>query len=394
MRALREAVAAQGRVGGTIVLIDAEEHSPPGLDRMCVRAHPPLPDDEGLRDAVRSALAEIQDVDVELTRESSRAILANLRGLTRAQARQAILEVVSADKKLDGSDIAGVLKAKRRSLGGSGLLEFVESPADMNEIGGLSQLKRWLKERDQSLSERARLYGITPPRGILLLGVQGAGKSLCAKAVATAWQRPLLRLDPGVLYDRYVGESERRLRDALRQTEAMSPVVLWIDEIEKAFASAAAQSTDGGLSQRMFGTLLTWMQEHDEPVFMVATANNIEALPPELLRKGRFDEIFFVDLPDAEARKRIFEIHLRRRRRNPDAFDLDLLSARAEGYSGAEIEQCVVAALHTAFSEGAPDVTTEHLVRAVEISPPLSRTMAERLSHLRRWAQGRCVPAD
>jgi SpoVK/Ycf46/Vps4 family AAA+-type ATPase len=228
---------------------------------------------------------------------------------------------------------------------------------------------------------------------VLLLGVQGAGKSLAAKAIATAWTRPLMRLDPSALYDKYVGESEGRLRDALRQAEAMSPVVLWIDEIEKGFASAAGQSTDGGLSRRMFGTLLTWMQEHTHPVFLVATANDIEALPPELLRKGRFDEIFFVDLPTREGRREVFEIHLRRRKQDPARFELGALADASEGFSGAEIEQAVIAALQEAYPTRAA-LTTERVLKEVRQSPPLSVTMRERIEALRGWAHGRCVPAE
>jgi SpoVK/Ycf46/Vps4 family AAA+-type ATPase len=224
--------------------------------------------------------------------------------------------------------------------------------------------------------------------------VQGAGKSLCAKAIATAWRRPLLRLDPSVLYDRYIGESERRLREALKQAELMAPVVLWIDEIEKGFASAASQSIDGGLSQRMFGTLLTWMQDHTHPVFLAATANNVQALPPELLRKGRFDEIFFVDLPSEAARRAIFEIHLRKRGRDASSIDVGLLASISEGYSGSEIEQAVKSALHEAFGTKSGAVTTALLRRTLEESPPLSVTMQERISALRGWAQGRCVPAE
>ena len=226
---------------------------------------------------------------------------------------------------------------------------------------------------------------------MLLLGVQGAGKSLCAKAIATAWGRPLLRLDPGTLYDRYVGESERRLREALHQAEMMAPLVLWIDEIEKGFASAASQSTDGGLSQRMFGTLLTWMQDHEARVFLVATANNIDALPPELLRKGRFDQIFFVDLPGQTARKQILRIPIARRNRDPGKFDLARLSASSDGYSGAEIEQAIIAALHEAYA-AKRDLTTDAIAAALAESPPLSVTMAERITALRQWAQDRCVP--
>jgi SpoVK/Ycf46/Vps4 family AAA+-type ATPase len=223
--------------------------------------------------------------------------------------------------------------------------------------------------------------------------VQGAGKSLCAKAIATAWHQPLLRLDPSTLFNSYIGESERNLREALRQSEMMSPVVLWIDEIEKGFASAASQSTDGGLSKRMFGTLLTWLQEHEAPVFVVATANDIEALPPELLRKGRFDEIFFVDLPSRDVRKEIFAIHLKKRKRDPKTFDLGALAEASEGFSGSEIEQAVVSTLHEVYADKTR-LDTERILSALRNSPPLSVTLAERVQCLRAWAEGRCVPAD
>jgi SpoVK/Ycf46/Vps4 family AAA+-type ATPase len=228
---------------------------------------------------------------------------------------------------------------------------------------------------------------------VLLLGVQGAGKSLAARAIATAWRRPLMRLDPGTLYDRYIGESESRLRSALRQAEGMAPVILWVDEIEKGFAGAAGQSVDGGLSRRMFGTLLTWMQEHTAPVFLVATANDIAALPPELLRKGRFDETFFVDLPGPDARREIFKIHLKRRNQDPAGFDLPALAAAADGYSGAEIEAALLAMLHRVLS-GKCHVCTSALLDALRDSPPLSVTMREHVLALRSWARGRCVPAD
>lgn len=396
LRAWREAVEKLRRVGGVMVMIDSTDHVPSIVAGNSTRATIPLPDDEELESVLRSTLrhaARQQPVEVEITRSELTAIIANLRGLTRRQARQVILDVVSEDRRFDSSDLAGILSAKRQLLQTSGLLEYVESPASMDHIGGLDKLKSWLAARERGFSEKARDFGIDAPKGMLLLGIQGAGKSLCAKAVATAWKRPLLRLDPGVLYDRFVGESESRLRTALQQAEAMAPIVLWIDEIEKAFASAASQSTDGGLSQRMFGTLLTWMQEHRAPVFLVATANNIDALPPELLRKGRFDEIFFVDLPSADARRQIFEVHLRRRKRDPAAFDFLRLIKASEGYSGAEIEQGILSALHGAFSQQA-DIDTTRLVAALENSPPLSVTMAERIASLREWAKGRCAPAE
>ncbi|MEL7238614.1 MAG: AAA family ATPase, partial [Planctomycetota bacterium] len=221
----------------------------------------------------------------------------------------------------------------------------------------------------------------------------GAGKSLASKAVATAWKRPLLRMDVGALYDKYIGQSERQLREALRQAEMMSPCILWIDEIEKAFAGAASQSTDGGLSRRMFGALLTWMQEHREPVFLIATANDVSALPPELLRKGRFDEIFFVDLPDAAAREMIFGIHLRKRERKLDSFDLRKLAKEADGFSGAEIEQAIVSGLYAAYADRR-EMTQDDIVKALRTSPPLSVTRREHIEELRAWAKDRCVPAD
>ena len=242
-------------------------------------------------------------------------------------------------------------------------------------------------------TSKAEEFGLRPAKGVLMLGVQGAGKSLCAKAIATAWHQPLLRMDPGTLYASFVGESERNLRDALRQVEAMAPVVLWIDEIEKGFASAASQSTDGGLSKRMFGTLLTWLQEREAPVFVVATANDIGALPPELLRKGRFDEIFFVDLPSEDVRKEIFAIHLSKRKRDPNKFDLSALAQASDGYSGAEIEQAILSALHESYA-AKKGLSTEPILRALETSPPLSVTLAEQVQSLRTWAKGRCVPAD
>ena len=242
-------------------------------------------------------------------------------------------------------------------------------------------------------SRQAREFGLDAPRGMLLLGVQGCGKSLCAKAVAADWNLPLLRLDPGVLYQRFVGESERTLRDALAQAEAMAPVVLWIDEIEKAFASSHTDSSDGGLSQRMFGTFLSWLQDHRYPIFTVATANDVSALPPELLRKGRFDEVFFVDLPNAAAREKILAVHLQRRKRDPQQFNTLHIATAIEGFSGAEIEQLVVAAMYDAFA-AEQELREEHLLRAASRTRPLAVLAAERIAELRDWAQNRCVAAD
>lgn len=381
---------------GRLVIIDHHTTLPAALGAAAVKLEISLPDEQEIEAISLGVLRRMhrqKPIRLDISRKAMEAIYRNLRGLTRRQVERLIMEAVADDRLLTSSDLDSILARKRQLVAGDGLLEFVQAPTDMAEIGGLGRLKTWLRNREAALSDKAREFGLSPPRGVLMLGVQGAGKSLCTKAIATAWRRPLLRLDPSVLYDRYIGESERRLRDALRSAEMMAPIVLWIDEIEKGFASAASHSIDGGLSQRMFGTLLTWMQEHAAPVFLAATANDIEALPPELLRKGRFDEIFFVDLPGEASRRMIFEIHLKKRGRDAATFDTGALAKASEGYSGAEIEQGVIAALHEAFATKS-DVTTESVRRAIEGSPPLSVTMAEKIADLREWAKGRCMPAE
>jgi len=396
LRALRELIASAGRWNSHVVLIDHNSKLPMVIEAFTTPFELSMPSTEEIEAMIRSTLKRLhrdKPIEIKLLNSEYQMILKNLAGLPLRQAEQIILDVVADDRRLDADDLNRVLASKRQLLSRDRMLDFVESPATLDDVGGLVNLKKWLKERERSFGAEAESFGLTPPRGVLMLGVQGAGKSLCAKAIATAWGRPLLRMDTGSLYDRYVGESERRLRAALKQAEAVAPVVLWIDEIEKAFASAAAQSTDGGLSQRMFGTLLTWMQDHTAPVFLVATANNIDALPPELLRKGRFDEIFFVDLPNDDARRQIFEIHLRRRDRDPAKFDMDALVLASDGFSGAEIEQAVLSALHSAFSDRR-QITTDRLVSAIKRSPPLSVTMAEKVATLRAWARNRCLHAD
>ena len=390
-----EAAAAGGAVG-RLVLIDYREDLPEVLRGQATRLELPTPEEAEIEQLVMRTLRHVhrvRPIKLDMSKTEMRTVVQNLRGLSRRQIAQVVSEAALDDQKFSAQDLPLILRRKRELVRSEGLLEFVQAPTDMGQIGGLGRLKGWLAERERALSEEARKFGIDPPRGVLMLGVQGAGKSLCAKAIATAWGRPLMRLDPSVLYDRYIGESLRRLRDALRQAEMMAPVVLWIDEIEKGFASAASRSIDGGLSQRMFGTLLTWMQEHAAPVFLAATANDIEALPPELLRKGRFDEIFFVDLPGDEARRSIFAIHLKKRGRDPGKFDLGALSSAATGYSGAEIEQAVIAGLHGAFSSKC-ELSTVLLLKALKCSPPLSVTMAEKIGDLREWSKGRCAAAE
>ncbi|MBA7651635.1 ATP-dependent zinc metalloprotease FtsH [subsurface metagenome] len=396
LRALRDLIEHFEKNGSTLVMIDSDDKLPEVVRSYARPFEISFPDQQELKDIVRKTLQRFhrkKPIEVGITQKGLDTIVRNLRGLTRRQAKRIIIDTVADDRRFDDNDINLVIASKRRMIQRGALLEYIQIPLDLSEIGGMRRLKKWLSQRKDAFGSEATEFGLEAPRGVLMLGVQGAGKSLCAKAIATAWHQPLLRMDPGTLFNSYIGESERNLREALRQTEMMSPVVLWIDEIEKGFASAASQSTDGGLSKRMFGTLLTWLQEREAPVFVIATANDIEALPPELLRKGRFDEIFFVDLPSPDVRREIFAIHLKKRKRDPKKFDLGALAEASEGYSGSEIEQAVVSALHGAYADKA-DLNTERILSALRASPPLSVTLAEKVQCLRAWAEDRCVPAD
>jgi AAA+ superfamily predicted ATPase len=396
LRLLRDTIRRIQKNDGVLIMIDHEGKLPEVIRSYTLPFELTLPTAGEIEALVKRTLRRIhrkKPIEVGITRRGMNAIVRNLRGLTRRQAQQLIQEAVADDRRFDDEDVNVILAGKRRVMQGDGLLEYIQTPLDLDQIGGMKNLKRWLRQRKNALAPEARDFGIDAPRGVLMLGVQGAGKSLCAKAIATAWQQPLLRMDCGALYNSYIGESERNLRQALKQAECMAPVILWIDEIEKAFASAASQSSDGGLSKRMFATLLTWMQDHEAPVFLAATANDIEALPPELLRKGRFDEIFFVGLPGKAARRKILEIHLDKRGRDPSQFRLDELTAASQGFSGAEIEQAVVSALHEAYTSGR-ELDSDMILAALQTSPPISVVMAEKIDALYRWAEGRCVPAD
>jgi hypothetical protein len=383
VRCLREVIEHCRRTRSHLILIDHQQGLPEIISSTALKVSVPRPDAAELEGIAKDTLRKYKDEEqaqIRISKGDFADVVHNLRGLTRLQAAQLIADAVADDNTFAADDIPGLLNRKRRLLKQEGILEDLEVDLDLEAVAGYGHLKEWLANRREFKGK-----GLPPPRGVLLLGVPGAGKSLCAKAVAGSWRRPLLRLDAGALYDQYIGESERRLRSALDQAMAMAPCVLWIDEIEKAFAGAAARSSDGGLSQRMFGTLLNWMQERSDPVFLVATANDIEALPPELLRKGRFDEIFFVDLPDAETRSAIFAVHLKRL-----AYDLAGFAAISDGFSGAEIEQALIAA---GYSAGGGIPGADAIISQLQRSPPLSTTMAERIATLRQWATGRCVPA-
>ncbi len=317
-------------------------------------------------------------------------LIGNLTGLTFTDVKRLLRNAIYSDGAITHTDIPAVQKAKYDLLGQDGLISFEYDTAHFSDVGGMRHLKDWLEKRHEHFINPDADRSSNPPKGILLVGVQGGGKSLTAKAVAGVWGVPLLRLDFGVLYNKYFGETEKNIRDALKLAESMSPCVLWIDEIEKGISTG---SYDNGTSQRVLGTLLTWMAESKQHVFIVATANDIQSLPPELIRKGRLDEIFFVDLPSSETRGEIFNIHLNKRDHDQENFDLKKLIEHSEGFSGAEIEQAIVSAFYSAHSEQ-QSLNTLHLLEELLRTKPLSVVMAEKIQRLRRWAEERTVPVD
>jgi len=352
---------------------------------------PTLGDLDGLLTRIGDSVRSQQGMHVDLTAEARERVLKAALGLTLSEAENVFAKCLVEKACFDIDLIIG---EKKQLIRKSGILEYFDTQEQVADIGGMGVLKRWLESRSPAFTEKAQRFGLPAPRGVLLLGVQGCGKSLTAKAVAQLWQLPLLRLDVGRIFSGLVGSSEQNIRRAIQMSETVAPCVLWIDEIEKALAGVQSSAlSDAGVTSRIFATINTWMQEKTKPVFVVATANDISQLPPELLRKGRFDEIFFVDLPSEGERREIFEIHLRRRKRDPSQFDLDRLAKEANGFSGSEIEQAVISALYTAF-EHDRDITTEDVSAAIKETVPLSLTMREDIDLVRRWAKGRARPAS
>jgi SpoVK/Ycf46/Vps4 family AAA+-type ATPase len=291
-------------------------------------------------------------------------------------------------------DLETILEEKKQIIRKSGILEYYEHREEFSDIGGMETLKDWLVKRRHAFSSRARDFGLPLPKGILLIGVPGTGKSLTAKAVGALWQMPLLRLDVGKVFGGLVGSSEENIRNVIKTAEAIAPAILWIDELEKGFSGTGSSGqTDGGTTSRVFGSFITWLQEKTSPVFVIATANNVQQLPPELLRKGRFDEIFFCDLPDREDRKSIIDIHLRKKNRDPGQFDIDRLADATAEYSGAEMEQAVIAALYDAFDTG-NDLTSDGLLHTLGEIVPLAVTMREQIDAMREWARTRARMAS
>jgi len=393
LRLLREIVQRLDSAEHTLVLVGAGYELPPELAASVTRYELELPNAEAIAAMVREEAFNYSRENgrrVAIDAEAARAVVRNLTGLNQDDARRIVRKLIYHDGALTAADLPELARAKYQLLDRDGLLHFEYDTAQLANIAGLARLKQWIAQRKPAFLGEMQAAKLDPPKGALLLGVQGCGKSLAAKATAGGFGVPLLRLDIGTLYNKYHGETERNLREALKNAELLAPCVLWIDEIEKALAT---DSADDGVSRRVLGYLLTWMAERKAPVFMVATANDVTALPAELLRKGRFDEVFFVDLPDAHTRAEIFAMHIARRDLRASDYDTQTLAAATEGFSGAEIEQVVVAALYAAAADkSAP--TQQHLLAEVGNTRPLSTLMAERVGALREWARGRTVPAD
>ena len=394
VRALKEIALGYDYLGHTVLMLSARLELPEELVPFSARFELPMPDAAELEQIVREEAAnwtrDHDGVKVVTHRSTLDRITRALAGLPITDARRLARNAIYDDGALTESDLPEINRAKFEMLGMDGMLGFEYDTESFGAVGGLQRLKTWLDQRRPAFEGDPAAAGLDPPRGILLLGVQGSGKSLAAKATAGVWGVPLLRLDFGALYNKFFGESERNLRNALQTAELMSPCVLWVDEIEKGLSIG---DNEGGTSRRILGTLLTWMADRAAPVFLVATANDISSLPRELVRKGRLDEIFFVDLPATEIRAEIFRIHLAKRDQSPADFDLARLAAETEGFSGAEIEAAVVAGLYSAVARK-ESLTTDHLRAEIANTRPLSTVMAEQVAALRRWAEARTVPAD
>jgi SpoVK/Ycf46/Vps4 family AAA+-type ATPase len=394
LRMIREIAMEYHKCERTLVFVSNQIELPSELQRMSASFKLSLPDQNQLRQLFKEEMElwanRNEGMRLSGKQEAAELLIQHLVGMSKDDARRLIRQSMEIDGAITMEDVARVLKHKHESLG-AGVLALEMDTGSFKDVGGQQQFKRWLELRRAPFVGDASAMGLDIPKGVLLLGVQGGGKSLAAKALAGSWGLPLLRLDFGALYNKFHGETERNVREALDTAGSMAPCILWIDEIEKGLSTDEG-SSDGGVSRRVLGSLLTWMSERKKRVFLVATANNIEHLPPELLRKGRFDEIFFVDLPDQATRIDIFRIHLTRRKHEPNAFDLAELANQAEGFSGAEIEQAVVASLYEAHATSSL-LTTEHILGELKRTKPLSIVRAEEMRALRDWASDRTVMA-
>jgi SpoVK/Ycf46/Vps4 family AAA+-type ATPase len=382
----------------TVIITAPSITIPPELGSLVEFLELPLPDKPRLRqiiDEMTVRVGKTRTLKRTLDASGLDAMANNLRGLTEEEAERAASQAIVARYGVTPETVTDVLQAKKELLRHSGMLEFIDESENLGSVGGLDNLKRWLAQRRGTWEDAAREFGLEPPRGAIILGVQGCGKSMCARAIAGEWKLPLVKFDTAAIFDKYIGETEKRIQKVFRVAEGLAPCVFWIDELEKVFAGSGpdSASVDAGVSSRILAAFLSWMQDRKAPVFVAATCNNVTVLPPELIRKGRFDELFFVDLPNQAERKQIFAIHLARRKRNPAEFDLDRVAAAAKGYSGAEIEAAVQTALYAAFASKQA-VNSQGLLDALKATVPLSITRSEEIEDLRAWATQRAVPAS
>ena len=388
VRQLRDMTADLASRRQCLILVSPTATVPRELEKDIVVVDLPLPQVKEIARLFHTLLrGEGLEVDVDLFERFVKASL----GLTEEEIKRVYSKVLLQSGTFAEDQLAQVIAEKSQIIRRSEFLEFHDLADSFGDVGGLDNLKRWLEARERSFTERARQFGLPQPKGVFLVGVQGCGKSLTAKAVASLWRVPLLRLDVGALLASQ-GTTEEGLRNTIRIAESLAPTVLWVDEIEKGFAGVSSGSSDTAAATRVFGNFVTWLQEKKAPVFVVATANEVRNLPPELLRKGRFDEIFFVDLPNVHERQTILEIHLRRAGRAPAAFDTWALAEITEKFSGAELEQAVTAGLYEAFARD-HEVQTSDIVRAVRATVPLAVTMDQQIKELREWARTRTRPA-
>lgn len=394
IRRLRDLTLALKKSFKTIVILAPVLKLPLELEKEITVVEYSLPTLKDLDDLLESIMQSVKSnnqVDVNLSHEEREHILKAAQGLTASEAENVFAKSLVEKRRFD---VDVVLSEKEQIIRKSGILEYYPATEAFSNVGGMDQLKDWMEKRTVAFTEKARAFGLPSPKGVLMLGVQGCGKSLSAKAVASLWRLPLLRMDVGKIFGGIVGQSEENIRKAIRMAESTAPNVVWIDELEKGFSGTQSSGiSDGGTTARVFGTFISWLQDKTAPCFVVATANDVSALPPELLRKGRFDEIFFVDLPSETERREIFAIHLKKRNRDPQKFDLDTLAKATAGFSGAEIEQVVISSLYDAFDANG-DITTEMLLATAREQVPLSVTMAERISMLRDWATNRARQAS
>ena len=397
IRRMREVAASLKNTFKTIILVSPMFQMPAELEKDLTVVDFDLPKENDFTALLGRIIEEVKEnpkLDVNIDSKMREQIVHALLGLTLSEGENVLAKTLVQHRGFGQKSLTVINSEKKQIIRKNGLLQYYEAEEKMESVGGLDALKSWLTKRSVVFSDRARDYGLPAPKGVLLLGVQGCGKSLMAKTISNIWQLPLLRFDVGQVFGSLVGSSEENIRRAIKVAESVSPVVFWVDEIDKAFRGSRGSGggTDGGTSARVFSTFLTWLSEKKEPVFVVATANDISALPPELLRKGRFDEIFFVDLPSFTERKEIFRVHLVKRKMDIDKFDLEVLSQSASGYSGAEIEEAIISAMFDAFYDK-ENLNTERLIEVLKVTVPLSKTMSEDIDKLRKWADGRARAA-